>query len=123
MNLNNKNETVSNKLKQKILKDLLSYNLSLKYIANENNVSDNTVRNILIAAMCEYPENIRLLPSVISFDEFKADTNKGKYAFILNDLLHKKVIDILPSRKKEDLINYFTSVENRSSVQYVISDI
>ena len=122
VNLNNKNETVSNKLKQKILKDLLSYNLSLKYIANENNVSDNTVRNILIAAMCEYPKNIRLLPSVISFDEFKADTNKGKYAFILNDLLHKKAIDILPSRKKEDLINYFTSVENRSLVQYVISD-
>lgn len=40
------------------------------------------------------------LPRVISFDEFKADTAEGKYAFILNDPIHKKVLDILPSRKK-----------------------
>ena len=45
-----------------------------------------------------------------------------KFAFILNDPIHKKTLDILPSRKKEDLINYFTSVENRSSVEFVISD-
>ena len=33
-------------------------------------------------------------------DEFKADTNKVKYAFILNDPIHKKVLDVLPNRKK-----------------------
>lgn len=27
---------------------------------------------------------------VISFDEFKADTKEGKYAFVLNDPIHKK---------------------------------
>ena len=72
--------------------------------------------------MSDYPQYLRLLPSTISIDEFKADTNKGKYALIINDLLHKKTLDILPTRKKEDLINYFTRVENRSSVQYVVSD-
>lgn len=122
VNLNQKNCSISNKLKQKILKDLLNYNLSLKYIAESNNISEGSVRTILKESMKGYPKNIRLLPKVISMDEFKADTNKGKYAFILNDPIHKKVLDILPSRKKEDLIQYFTYVENRSSVEFVISD-
>ncbi len=120
--LNEENKSISTKLEQKILKDLLKYNLNLKYIAEENNVSDNTVRNILKNAMKDYPEHKRLLPRVISLDEFKADTNKGKYAFILNDPIHKKTLDILPTRKKDDLIQYFTYIENRSSVEFVISD-
>ena len=113
---------MSRKLEQKILMDLREYNLSLTYIAEHNNVSDNEVRKILKDYMKNYPTHLRNLPSVISFDEFKADTKNGKYAFIINDLLHKKTLDILPSRKKDDLIQYFTYVENRSSVQYVVSD-
>lgn len=116
------NKSISNKVEQKILMDLREYNLSLKYIAEKNNVSDNTVRNILKEQMSEYPEHIRNLPSIISFDEFKADTKEGKYAFILNDPIHKKVMDILPNRKKEYLTQYFTYCENRHSVKYVISD-
>lgn len=122
VNLNNKGKTISNRLEQKILKNLLNYNLSLKYIAQENNVSSGTVRNILENAMSEYPKQTRLLPRVISFDEFKADTEEGKYAFILNDPIHKKTLDVLPSRKKEYLIQYFTYCENRYSVEFVISD-
>ena len=102
--------------------DLRDYNLSLKYIGEHNNVSDNTVRNILKEYMKNYPLHLIKLPSVISFDEFKADTRSGKYAFIVNDILHKKVLDILPSRKKDDLNQYFTYIENKSSVRYVISD-
>ena len=34
------------------------------------------------------------------FKRFKADTKKGKYAFVLNDPIHKKCLDILPERKK-----------------------
>lgn len=120
--INGTKKTISLKLEQKILMDLRDYNLSIKYIGEKNNVSDNTVRNILKNNMKNYPEHLRLLPSVISFDEFKADTTRGKYAFIVNDLLHKKVLDILPTRKKDDLIQYFTYTENRSSVQYVVSD-
>ena len=40
------NKNISNKVEQKLLKDLKQYSLSLKYIAEENNISDNTVRNI-----------------------------------------------------------------------------
>ena len=122
ISLNNKRKSISNKLEQKILKDLLNYNLSISYIAKENKVSPGTVRNMLKNAMNEYPEYVKNLPRVISFDEFKADTNKGKYAFIVNDPIHRKALDILPERKKEYLIQYFTHCENRHSVEYVISD-
>ena len=72
--------------------------------------------------MANYPEHVINLPRVISFDEFKADTKKGKYAFVLNDPIHKNVLDILSNRKKEYLIQYFTYCNNRHSVEYVISD-
>jgi len=73
-----------------------------------NNVDENTVRHILEEAMENHPEHLRLLPRVISLDKFKADTNEGKYACIINDPIHKKALDILPNRKKEYLIQYFT---------------
>ena len=122
MNINSKNKSISEKLRIKILQDLLDYNLSLKWIAKENNVSDMTVRNILSDATKNHPEHLRLLPKIISLDEFKADTNEGKYACIINDPIHKKTLDILPNRKKEYLIQYFTHCENRYSVEVVISD-
>ena len=120
--INEGRKTISLKLEQSILQDLKDYNLSLSYVAVHNDVSDNTVRNVLKRYMKNYPGYLKLLPSVISFDEFKADTKRGKYAFIINDLLHKKCLDILPTRKKEDLIKYFENTQNRSAVQYVVSD-
>ena len=122
VDLNNHRKSVSNKLEQKILKDLLNYNLSISFIAKENGLSPGTVRNIFRKAMSGYPEHIINLPRVISFDEFKADTNRGKYAFVLNDLIHRKCLDILSERKKEYLLSYFTHCNNRYSVEYIISD-
>ena len=120
--MNNKGKNISNKLEQKVLKDLLNYNLSIKYIALENKINSESVRKILKNAMSEYPKQIKNLPRVISFDEFKADTQYGKYAFVLNDPIHRKCLDILPERKKEYLIQYFTYCNNRHSVEFVISD-
>ena len=122
MKINEKGKNISKKLRTKILQNLLDYNLSLKWIGEENNVDENTVRHILEDAMKNYPEHVRLLPRVISLDEFSADTNEGKYACIINDPIHKKTLDILPNRKKETLLQYFTYCENRVSVEIVISD-
>jgi len=119
---NNKKCNISNKVKQKIRKDLLQYNLSLKYIAESNHVTDDLVRKELLSAMKDYPSHLIKLPEVISMDEFKADTSYGKYAFIINNPIKKKALDVLPCRRKEYLINYFTRVTNRKSVKYVISD-
>ena len=122
MNLNTKNGSISNKIKIQMRKDLLDYNMTIDKIAIKNHVSKYIVRKELEEATSTIPEYQKNLPKVISFDEFKADTMEGKYAFILNDPIHKKVLDILPSRKKERLIEYFTHTENRRSVEYIISD-
>jgi len=122
MNLTSKNESISNATLIQIRKDLLDYNMTINKIAEKNHVSKFIVRRELEEATSTIAEHIKNLPRVISFDEFKADTNKGKYAFILNDPIHKKVLEILPNRRKEYLIQYFTHTENRHSVEFVISD-
>ena len=122
LNINSSNGNISNKVKIQIRKDLLNYNLSLKYIANKNRVSTFIVEKELLNIISGIPKHVVNLPRVISFDEFKADTVEGKYAFILNDPIHKRVLDILPSRKKERLMQYFTHCKNRHSVEFVISD-
>lgn len=96
--------------------------MTINKIATKNHVSKYIVRKELEEATELIPDFQKDLPKVISFDEFKADTKEGKYAFILNDPIHKKVLDVLPSRKKERLIQYFTHTENRRSVEYIISD-
>lgn len=100
LNINTSKGNISNKVKIQIRKDLLNYNLSLKYIAEKHRVSITSVENELLSIISAIPKYVVNLPRVISFDEFKADTVEGKYAFILNDPIHKKVLDILPSRKK-----------------------
>ena len=122
MNLNSKDGNISNAVKIQIRKDLLNYNLTIKMIAEKNHVTSGIVRKELEEATTLIPDFIKNLPKVISFDEFKADTLEGKYAFILNDPIHKRVLDVLPIRKKEYLIQYFTHTENRHSVEFVISD-
>ena len=122
LNINSYNSYLSNDLKMKIRKDLLVYNYSIKSIAEENGVSSATVRRELEEAMNGQLEYLRTLPEVISLDEFKADTSEGKYALVINDPIKKKVLDILPSRKKDYLLGYFTRVENRNNVKIVISD-
>ena len=122
LNINTSKGNISSKVKIQIRKDLLNYNLSLKYISEKNRVSITTVENELLEIESTIPRHIINLPRVISFDEFKADTREGKYAFILNDPIHKKVLDILPNRKKEYLMQYFTYCNNRHSVEFVISD-
>ena len=117
-----KGKSITNILEIKIRKDLLRPCYSIKDIAEINNISSDKVRNILIEAMSDYPKYVKTLPDIISLDEFKADTNEGKYAFIMNDPIRKRTLDILPSRKKGDLISYFDRVENRENVRYVISD-
>ena len=115
-------KTISNKLEQKILKDLLNYNLSIAYIAKDNGLSPGTVRKIFEQAMSNYLKYIINLPRVLSFDEFKAVTDCGKYSFVLNNLIHRKCLDVLSEIKKESLLSYFTHCNSRDSVEYIVSD-
>jgi transposase len=65
------------------------------------------------------------LPECISFDEtyaFKSDTSD--YICVLLDYTDKKIIDVLPSRRKRKLIDYFYNIplEERNNVKYVSFD-
>ena len=122
LDINLANKSISKSLEIKIRKDLLKSNFNIKQIAEDNDVSQDKVREILKDAMEGTPNHIKALPQIISIDEFAAHTSYGKYAFIINDPIKKKTLDILPNRRKDYLMSYFTKVENRSNVIYVIGD-
>lgn len=123
LGLSNKKCNISNKTKQMILKECLDRDKTLDAIARDCNTSVNIVRETFMEAMKNYPDNVEFLPEVISFDETSTHTKEGLYSFILNDPIHKITLDILKSRKKEYLINYFSKVKNRYSVKAVICDL
>ena len=122
LGINSSNRTISNSLEIKIRKYLLKPNFNIKQIAEENNVSQDKVREILKDSMSDYPNHVKTLPQVISLDEFAAHTSYVKYALIINGSIKKKTLDILSSSKKDYLMSYFTKVENRGNVRYVIGD-
>ena len=122
LGINLTNRSIANSLEIKVRKDLLKPNFNIKQIAKDNGISEDKVRCILLDVMHDYPSYIKTLPQVISIDEFAAHTSYGKYALIINDPIKKRTLDILPSRKKNYLMSYFTKVENRENVKYVIGD-
>ena len=123
LGLTNKNQSVSLKLKQLILKDCLNRDKTIKQISIDNKVSETTVRAIFLEAMKNYPDEVKNLPEVISLDEVSTYTEEGVYSVILNDPIHRITLDILPSRRKEALLKYFLKVNNRASVKAVICDL
>jgi len=58
----------------------------------------------------------------MSIDEFKGNAGGEKYQTILTDAKNRKSIDILPNRKKMDMIRYFRRFKNRKEVKYVVID-
>lgn len=90
-------------------------------IAKECHCSVTTVMRYF--GIVSYPKP--QLPSVIAIDEFKGNAGGHKFQCILSDPVNKKLLDILPSRKSEDLYAYFSSfpMEERCRVKYVVMDL
>lgn len=78
--LTNQDGNISLKVKQKILKDFLDKNKSLKDIAISNHVSEDKARNIFLEATRNYPKVIKRLPEVLSLDEKATYTSEGMYS-------------------------------------------
>lgn len=87
-------------------------------IAKKYNLSNSTIMRIFDNISYSKP---RELPRVLGIDEFKGNTGKSKYNAILTDLENGKVIDILRTRNKVDLITYFKGYD-RTKVEYLVSD-
>lgn len=99
-----------------LLKDLVS----IKSVAKTTNVSVNTVTRLLDTV--SYSNSS--LPECISIDEFKGDTDAGKYQCILLDAKKHRILDILPDRTQSHLSAYFREI-NRSEryrVKFFVCD-
>lgn len=88
-----------------ILTDLKAPNETFVSVASRYNISPTSVVNI-------FDQHVHIsrrpLPSCIAIDEvFAFKSYNSQYICVLVDYLDKKIIDVLPSRHKDTLLNYF----------------
>ena len=91
---------------------------SMSDIAERGNVSGTTAARIFDHVNYPKPR----LTEALSFDEFRGNAGGEKFQFIMTDPHAHRVLDILPTRRMEDLYGYFNQFNNRDTVKYVIID-
>jgi len=92
--------------------------VSVKHLARLANVSPTTAARVF--DHIKYSN--KTLPRVLSIDEFRGNADGEKFQCILTDPESRKVLDILPNRKSEDLYRYFSQFKDRNNVKYVVID-
>lgn len=107
-----------------VLKDLKSVDETFTSISKRYSLSASTVISI-------FDRNVHVsrkpLPAHLCIDEvyaFHDDTSESQYVCVLLDFDTGMVVDLLPSRKKPDLINYFYAIpeSERKQVKIISSD-
>ena len=119
-----KNCSVSNDIKLAVTLKLQK-NISEKDIAQDFNISANTVNRIINSFFKEHLPNKNYLPEVLCFDEFKATKDcEGAMAFIYCNHETGEIIDILPDRRLTYLKEYFSQfpLEVRNKVKHIVID-
>lgn len=98
---------------------------NIKTIAQDNNISEPTVVRYMHYAFFFSNKHNFNLPERIGIDEFKGNCGEEKYQFHIFDLDTRKTIDIVKSRKYDDLETYFSSftLEQRHRVKVVSMDL
>lgn len=91
---------------------------SIKNVAKAVNLSEPTVARVF--DHIEYKN--KKLPTVVGIDEFKGNADGEKFQCIITDPENKKVLDILPNRKTDDLCKYFLGYKDRKNVKFVVMD-
>jgi transposase len=98
---------------------MFNFKQSRKEIARSLGISESTVGRWLTLIDYGKPQ---LLPKVLSIDEFKGDTEYGKYQCILTSPVDKRIVDILPTRYSSQLYDYLQGFPNRKQVKYIVMD-
>ena len=100
--------------------DKLRNEVSFTYVGKEVDLSTTTVMRVF--DLVSYAQ--KQLPTTLSIDEFKGNTNKEKYQCIITDPVNKVVLDILPKRYESYLTSYFLNFERseRDNIQTFVSD-
>ena len=105
-----------------VLLELKRPEATFKYVADKYHMSPSSVSNIFDRHV---RPSRRPLPECLSFDETYAFRSDGSdYICVLLDHREKKIVDILPSRRKSCLLDYFHKIplEERKKVKYVCFD-
>lgn len=105
-----------------ILEDLKNFNETFASVARRHNVSPTSAASIFDSHV---DISRRTLPSNICIDEVYAFKSKdSKYVCVLLDYDTQEVIDVLPSRRKQYLSDYFYKIplEERKKVEFVSYD-
>lgn len=123
--ITNKRDSISAQVKQAIIEDLKD-RLTLKQIADDHHVSPSTVSKIFDTLVLE--EYAQPLSKIICIDEFcykhGSKSKEGKYPAVITNPFTGDIIDIIESRWKAVLIEYFNKVKvpERTGVKYFVSD-
>ena len=107
----------------KILKELKSETATFTSIGKKYNVSPTFVMNLFDKKI---DISRQKLTPVISFDEFYSKKiSKTSYCFVIYSPQLKKILDVLPSRRKDNLRYSFNKIPEieRKSVKYVSIDL
>lgn len=114
----------SNELFNGIINDLQNYSLTISDVTKKNYTSPGVVTRYLsyFAYFMQW-NNITKLPKRIGIDEFKGNCDKSKYCLHIYDLDTSKTVTILRTRKYEDILKFFNSIENRDEVELVTMDL
>lgn len=106
-----------------IMTALKRYNETFTSIASNFNVSETTVKRYFDKY---YQPPKPLLPTVLCFDEVFIPSLdiKSKYLTVMYDFEERKLVEVLPSRWKNDLYSYFSNIPlaQRNAVEFVCMD-
>lgn len=105
-----------------VLQELKRPEATFTYVGKKYNMSASSVANLFDNHIDIAP---RKLPECICFDETYAFKSKDSdYILVLLDYIDKKIIDILPSRRKRYLSDYFFKIplKERENVKYCSFD-
>jgi len=93
---------------------------TFKETAELYHTSTNTVMRRFDKLANKELKEVKELPEIIAIDEYKGDTDEGKYQLIIADGKTREPIDILPNRSKKTITDYLQS--KGANVQVVIMD-
>lgn len=105
-----------------VLNELKRPEATFTYVAEKYNLSPSSVANIFDNHI---KVSRRALPECLSFDETYAFKSvDSDYICVLLDYTNKKIVDVLPSRRKRYLMDYFFNIplKERQQVKYVSFD-
>ena len=111
-------QRITQRLMIKVINDY-RHEYSTKRIAEMNHLSPGIATRIFDKISYPKPK----LPKVLSIDEFKGNAGR-KFQCILTDPVMHQVLDILPTKKSEDIRAYFGnySMNERKKVKYLVMD-